>query len=78
MSKTFDHGSARANAAAFKAVRQLKTYDLAEAAGIHKASMSRFMTGGASMPLDRFEAMLKTFGARLVIVADDAPEEAPE
>lgn len=74
MSKTFDHGTARDNVAAFKAVRKLSNMDLAAAAGIHKGSMSRFLTAGASMPIDRFEAMLKAFGARIIIVAEEGDE----
>ena len=37
--------------------------------------MSRFLSGGSSMPLDRFERLLSELGARIVIAWDEPGEE---
>lgn len=74
--KRLDLGSARENLAALKLKKGLKTTELASAAGLHHGSMSRFLSGGSSMPLDRFERLLTELGARIVIAWDEPGEEA--
>lgn len=74
----FDHGDIRTNLNALKgADKTMTTARLAEAAGIHPNSMSRFLCGGSGLQFDKFEEMLRALGVRVVLVVDEPAPAQP-